>query len=139
MSIINVIDNLYLGNWKSTGREIVTTHDIHHVFHIGFNPDEYLDNVTYKHIDIDDNSQSADKLFDMLPNIHTLIKQNMASGNTLVSCVAGRSRSVTIVMSYLMKEYGLSYEDAYKLISDKKEINPNRTFRSKLKEYYDTI
>jgi protein-tyrosine phosphatase len=134
MSIINVIDNIYLGNWKSTNADTLRTNNISHVLHAGFFPDEKLENVSYCHINIDDNSQSANKLFDMLPQLHQQIKDKTKQDNVLVACSAGRSRSATIVISYLMKEYKLPYPEAFNLINKKRDINPNPTFKNKLKK-----
>mgnify|MGYP001038010472 CR=1 FL=1 len=50
-------------------------------------------------------------------------------GSLLVHCAAGRSRSVTVVIAYLMFKFGMSVEGAYKYVSLKRpEICPNLGF-----------
>lgn len=56
--------------------------------------------------------------------------------NILVHCMAGVSRSVSVVAYYLMKKKALSYEDALNIIKQKRKIaRPNDSFRSQLKLY----
>lgn len=40
------------------------------------------------------------------------IKQCLASTNVLVHCMAGVSRSATLIIAYLMTEKGVNYESA---------------------------
>ena len=54
----------------------------------------------------------------------------------IVHCVEGRSRSVTIVIYYLMNELDFSFDDAYLLIKNKKSIvNLNQTFVVELNKF----
>jgi protein-tyrosine phosphatase len=40
----------------------------------------------------------------------------------MVHCLAGVSRSVCLVMAYLIQHRGLTYDEAYTLIKSKREI-----------------
>lgn len=54
----------------------------------------------------------------------------------LVHCVAGISRSATIVIAYLMKYYGLSLKDAFLFVRKRRnQICPNKEFMKYLFEY----
>jgi len=56
--------------------------------------------------------------------------------NVLIHCMAGVSRSVSLVVYYLMKKYHLDYVTAIKLVRTKREIaNPNDSFKHQLKKY----
>lgn len=58
------------------------------------------------------------------------------SAPTLVHCYAGVSRSVTIVISYLMKKHDMSLSDAFSLCKERRPIiNPNPGFCEQLMTY----
>ncbi|KAF9166367.1 dual specificity phosphatase 12 [Actinomortierella ambigua] len=59
-------------------------------------------------------------------------------GKVLVHCVAGASRSPTIVCAYLMKEQKLKVEEALEFVRTKRPlVGPNQGFMSQLQMYYD--
>lgn len=47
------------------------------------------------------------------------------SESILVHCEAGRSRSPTIIIAYLMRKYGMNYEDSLKFVRTKRKVKPN--------------
>lgn len=54
----------------------------------------------------------------------------------LVHCWAGVSRSTTIVISFLMAEHGMSFNDATDHVRKQRWfINPNPGFKNQLKRY----
>lgn len=66
--------------------------------------------------------------------IDYIVKNN---GKVLVHCMAGRSRSVSIVMYYLMRKHLIDSDEAYRLIKAKREeASPNIAFMNQLR-YYD--
>lgn len=55
-------------------------------------------------------------------------------GKVLVHCVAGVSRSATVVIGYLMCKEGLSYNAAYNVVAEARPwINPNPGFVMQLR------
>ncbi|RCU61423.1 hypothetical protein SETIT_J000700v2 [Setaria italica] len=59
-----------------------------------------------------------------------------SGGNVLVHCFAGRSRSVTIVVAYLMKKHQMSLESALSLVRSKRpQVAPNEGFISQLENF----
>ncbi len=65
------------------------------------------------------------------------IHQNRSAGkNVLVHCMAGVSRSATIVISYVMGLNKMGFDEAYKIVKDKRQLaNPNGGFLRQLKDY----
>jgi predicted protein tyrosine phosphatase len=56
--------------------------------------------------------------------------------NVLIHCMAGVSRSVSMIAYYLMKKYHIDYNDVINYIRNKRSIvNPNDSFKSQLKIY----
>lgn len=54
----------------------------------------------------------------------------------LVHCMAGVSRSVSLVIYYLMKKYFINFDKAYNIVLKHREIAyPNESFREQLKNY----
>jgi protein-tyrosine phosphatase len=63
------------------------------------------------------------------------IKQNLDENKKLfVHCMAGISRSASVIIYYLMKYEGYTYEDAYTEVKDLRPvIKPNRFFEKHLR------
>lgn len=65
----------------------------------------------------------------------------------LVHCIAGVSRSVSIVLAYLIRDKGMSYEQAYQCVKSRRsivspyftQISPNDGFIRQLKQYAQVI
>lgn len=56
----------------------------------------------------------------------------------LVHCMAGVSRSISLVSYYLMKKYFLNFDEAINIIKSKRRIaNPNDSFKLQLQGYQD--
>ena len=68
-------------------------------------------------------------------------EQVRSSGScVLIHCMAGISRSVTLVIAYLMQYYGLPMQQAYQFVKDKRSaISPNLNFMGQLLEFDRTI
>ena len=57
------------------------------------------------------------------------IDENIQTTNVFVHCMAGISRSATIVISYLMKKFGWSVEKAVEYVKTRRSIIcPNEGF-----------
>jgi len=134
MYIADLSGGLFFGSWHTTQHNCLLEHKIDNVFHITIDPTPLLDCVRYELIDVDDNSQSADKMFnqvlpELLPKIDKLLQNNK---NVLLCCSMGKSRSATVVMAYLMKYRDMTYNDAISYIKERRDININVEFAKRL-------
>ncbi|CAD8093198.1 unnamed protein product [Paramecium primaurelia] len=60
--------------------------------------------------------------------------------NILVHCFAGKSRSTTFIIAYLIKNHKMTVNDALELVKTKRPIaQPNAGFMKQLQQYYDTL
>jgi len=58
------------------------------------------------------------------------------NGKILVHCMAGVSRSPTVVTAYLMRKRKLSFEDAFAIVKAKRDcVGPNDGFMKQLQRY----
>jgi hypothetical protein len=99
----------------SVARSGLLHHQKEHVPHYLYLPaEDHGDYEIYKHF-----NQTYD-----------FIEQARKDTNVLVHCMAGVSRSVTIVMAYLLKKYKTSLSQVISMIQRKRKKVPLRTLRS---------
>ncbi|XP_056174961.1 dual specificity protein phosphatase 1-like isoform X3 [Syzygium oleosum] len=68
--------------------------------------------------------------------VYKVIAAKRLGGGVLVHCFVGKSRSVTIVVAYLMKKHGMSLSQALEHVkSRRRQASPNSGFISQLQEY----
>jgi protein-tyrosine phosphatase len=61
------------------------------------------------------------------------------TGNGLIHCREGRSRSASILIAYLIKYKNMTYDDAFNYIQSKRQIiKPNIGFIKQLKQYMNS-
>jgi len=132
--ICHLDHNLFQGSFHATSKDLLQLHRINSVLHIGFDIHPEKD-VTYRFLDLEDNVQSADRFKTLLDELHQWIDQELARGRrVLVACSAGKSRSVTVCLSYLMKRRRMSYDEAYAFMYERRPvISPNPGFIRMLK------
>lgn len=98
-------------------------------------PSMYLAGMDYLKIRIDDSPYARlDAYFDLVSDKIKAIKDK--SGKTLVHCVAGVSRSASLVCAYLIKHEGMSLRQAYQYVKMARPIiRPNVGFWKQLIDY----
>jgi hypothetical protein len=140
--IAQIDKNLFLGSLFSVNPEILQHYNITHIFHFGFEipkpilDSNYLQNYCKEeYFNLEDTSESVEKMlqmsFEVNPKIDKLINANK---NVLVCCVAGKSRSASIVTLYLHHKYPtLSYEELMDFINKKRSISLNPGFGNAIK------
>lgn len=114
--------NLYLGSaFNAASSAIINQFNIKYIINVTDNIPNYF-NITYVNVPIKDNN--IDKIDDYLDYTYYKISkfQKKNDGNILVHCVFGASRSVTVIMYYLIKKYGLSIDNAFKFVKQKRKL-----------------
>eukprot|EP01095_Lingulamoeba_sp_RSL-Kostka_P007263 TRINITY_DN2298_c1_g1_i3.p1 TRINITY_DN2298_c1_g1~~TRINITY_DN2298_c1_g1_i3.p1 ORF type:complete len:180 (+),score=76.85 TRINITY_DN2298_c1_g1_i3:163-702(+) len=82
--------------------------------------------------------------FDIKPHFidcFEYIESNRKKGNpVLVHCMAGVSRSATVVIGYLMNNHGYDVEEAYEFVKSRRErVKPNIGFMKELIKLNDEL
>jgi len=124
------------------------THDMdllenHHVTHIlnvtTMAMVDYPDRFIYKHISITDLPET--NITASFEDCFSFIETARQSGGcVLVHCMAGVSRSATIVIAYLMKSEGMTFRSAFDHVKQHRScICPNEGFQKQLKEFGEKL
>ena len=101
--------------------------------------DSSLLNIEYLTLNIRDNvSENIECLFFLCINYINDVKEK--KGRVLIHCYKGVSRSVSIVIAYLIYLYKWSYDKAFDFVQSKRSIaNPNIGFYLQLKTFYKRL
>ncbi len=136
-----IIDSFYLGSMESafaydTLREIGITKILSII--PGFEA-PYPNDFEYLIIDaLDTQNTKICNVFDECNKF--LDKAFEANEKVLIHCLAGRSRSATILASFLIYKFGITPEHAIKFIKKVREIvEPNENFYLQLENYFRTL
>ena len=102
-------------------------------------PESSLLDIEYLTLNIRDNvSENIECLFFKCINYINKVKEN--KGRVLVHCYKGVSRSVSIVIAYLIYLYKWTYDDAFDFVQSKRSIaNPNIGFYLQLKTFHKRL
>ena len=135
-----IIDNLFLGNacdasyyYKLKENNISSIVNVTNEI-----PNYFKNDFNYFKISINDCNQESftNKQFNDILNFIETTQKNKPNENILIHCYMGSSRSATIVILYLMKQYNMSLEKAIHFIKSKRDIiNINTTFLTNLRNY----
>ena len=126
---------LYLGNNESAkDKKMLKYLEITHILVVGFFLHEYYPNsFIYKTIEIEDNEST--QIINWFIPAFEFIEQ---AGKCLVHCRAGKSRSSSIVIAYLMYVGQFSYEQARTYVNSKhQDSEPNKGFVKQLQNFGD--
>lgn len=134
-----IIDNIFLGNWAdSTDEQKLKHNNIKCILTLNKDNVHTEKNrnmfdrlgIRHEYVQIQDSLDA-----NILPYIDSSIRfLKKCDDNVLVHCTAGVSRSVSIVVAYLMNEKNMSYEKAIDYVRKRRPIaNPNPSFVQQLK------
>ena len=128
--------NLYLGDKNAAKDEkYLKEHGITAVVNCASSFESKYKDLKFIKLGLKD--KSSQKLFPKLDEGYEFIKEHIKKGKVFVHCQAGRSRSGSMVIYYLMREEGWDYEKTLKYVKSKRPcVKPNSGFEKQLKEYY---
>jgi protein-tyrosine phosphatase len=127
-----IVDKLYLGSWQNIQSNVCKVFNIDVVICLALECqyDDIPNVLIYRYGYIDSTSQSIlCDINDILEIIHNSITNNK---NVFVHCVAGKSRSASIVIAYIMKYCNMTLRDAYCHVKNLRHIYPNMEFIKQL-------
>lgn len=139
----HIIDHIYVSDLAAAeDHTMLKTHNIKTIIVIRSNKTSDAMLHLYRAMDIehyhfwfrDCGHEPIHTIFDDTYNI--MNNNSPTRGNILVHCNRGRSRSVTIVMLYLIRKYQMTADEACHFVQDKRWfIGPNQGFIQQLKTY----
>ncbi|KAF7202868.1 dual specificity protein phosphatase 22-B isoform X2 [Nothobranchius furzeri] len=137
--ITKILPDLYLGNLKDArDRELLARHNITHILSIHDTASPVLEEMTYLCIPAADHSkQNLIQFFK--ESIEFIHESRLKGEGCLVHCVAGVSRSVTLVVAYIMTVTGRGWVQALGAVRAARPCaGPNLGFLRQLEEFQNT-
>ena len=126
-----IIDNIYLGSCTAASNiKLLSCLNIKYICNISDNIPNFFENkLKYFNISKKDNGTDNINKYELEESFKFIKKSKQQNSNILVHCFVGRSRSVSILIYYLMKEYNFSIKESiYFLKKKRKWINPSMKF-----------
>ncbi len=129
-----IVEGLYLGDYThATTKSWLKKNGITHIVNCAKEHKKYFPNdFVYLELELDDAEDQM--IYGAMEKSYVFIKNALErAGNVLVHCHAGISRSSSMVIYYLMKEYHLPFDRAYMITKYKRnQVNPNAGFVQQL-------
>lgn len=137
VDVDEIINGLFVGNLETTKDiNFLSRNGIKYVLSLtGSNV--YLDPKKYNHIQFKITDSPYQDIITLFDPCYDFIDDGIKRGvGVLVHCDAGKSRSTSIVIAYLMKLFGKTYRQIYNYVKTKRHIaEPNIGFVYQLKLY----
>ncbi|XAR54634.1 Phosphoprotein phosphatase [Bertholletia excelsa] len=130
-------EGLYLGSIGAANNKTALKNlNITHILTVANSlPPAHPNDFTYKLINIPDREDTNISLY-FEEAFNFIDEAKTTGGGALVHCFVGRSRSVTIVVAYLMKKHGMSLSQALEHVRNKRPIaSPNSGFMLQLQNF----
>ncbi|XP_033009748.1 dual specificity protein phosphatase 15 [Lacerta agilis] len=131
-----ILPGLFLGNFiDAKDLDQLSRHNITHIVSIHESAQPFIPGIIYLRIALPDTPEANIKKH-FKKCIHFIHSCRLRGGNCLVHCLAGISRSTTIVLAYVMAVTLLNWHDALEAVKAARPVaNPNPGFRQQLEEY----
>uniref|UniRef100_A0A670I8R2 Dual specificity phosphatase 22 n=1 Tax=Podarcis muralis TaxID=64176 RepID=A0A670I8R2_PODMU len=134
-----ILPGLFLGNFKDArDTEQLKKNNITHILSIHDSARPMLEGVKYLCIPAAD-SPSQNLVRHFKESIEFIHECRLGGQSCLVHCLAGVSRSATLVVAYIMTITDLGWEDALSVVRASRSCaNPNAGFQRQLEEFEKT-
>ncbi len=136
-----IIDNIYIGSaFNAASSSIISEFNIKYIINVTNNINNYFENqnVKYTNIPIRDNNQ--DLIDNYLENAYQSIinyQSQHLNDNILIHCFFGASRSVCVVIYYLMRKHKMCLDDALIFMKQRRYlIHPTTTLLNSVIKTY---
>jgi protein-tyrosine phosphatase len=145
MSVCEVMPGLWLGNIKiAQNLSFFETNNIHCVINCSKDIPFYCNKCENIRISVNDDLKISEinKLYEYFDKAADFINSRLLDNkNILVHCYAGKQRSASIIVVYLMKYCDLSLKNSIIVLKSKREIvfTPTINFRKSLLKYEKKI
>ncbi|KAG2727415.1 hypothetical protein I3843_01G151900 [Carya illinoinensis] len=134
-------EGLFLGSiGAANNKNALKSLNVTHILTVASSlPPAHPNDFEYKVINVTDREdtdikQYFDESFDFIDEAKRL------GGGVLVHCFVGKSRSVTIVVAYLMKKHGMSLSQALEHVKSRRPLaSPNSGFISQLTDFEKSL
>nr|XP_060644370.1 dual specificity protein phosphatase 22-A-like [Anolis sagrei ordinatus] len=135
-----VVGGLYLGNIRdSEDRENLVKHGITHILSVHNNAKPVLEDMTYLCISASDSS-NQNLIQHFKESIRFIHECRLHGGGCLIHCLAGVSRSTTLLVAYLMTVTDFGWEECLAATKAVRSyVSPNFGFQEQLQEYESTL
>jgi len=142
--------NLFVGSLAAAeSSQFLSQHNITHILtvakgllvNIPDSPDGDREQNDVQHLVVECHDHPMANILEVLDECLNFVRQGLhnQSGNVLVHCASGVSRSVTVCAAYLMKYYQWNWLEALQYISNERRYaNPNLGFRRQLQIFQDS-
>lgn len=134
----HIIDNIYQGKIHDAHNlNLIALNNIDIVVRLSEdrNDNIYGDRIQFYNFEIEDNALYKTELINYSKFIRGIIDNNR-DRNILIHCNEGQSRSVSVIIFYLMTRHKLSYDESHSFIkSIKLDIRPNYAFERTLRTF----
>ena len=132
-----IFDFLYLGSeWNASNLEELKVNGVTHILNVTREIDNFFPAV-FKYLNIREWDVEETDLLQYWDHTYRFIRDCVRSGGVcLVHCKMGISRSASTVMSFAMKHFSWSLDQAMTHTKERRKIiNPNPAFRQQLVTY----
>ncbi|XP_034975416.1 dual specificity protein phosphatase 22-A isoform X2 [Zootoca vivipara] len=135
-----VVGGLYLGNIRdSEDKENLVKNGITHILSVHNNAKPVLEDMTYLCISASDSS-NQNLIQHFKECIRFIHECRLHGGGCLIHCLAGVSRSTTILVAYLMTVTNFGWEECLTATKAVRSyVSPNFGFQEQLQEYEVTL
>ena len=129
-----IAPNVYLGSIiEASHLQLLKDTGITHIVNASDYSNLFPNDFKYLRIDIKDEEDV--NILDQIEKTNLFIKDAIKNGKVYVHCYRGLSRSVSIIIGYLMSSNGLTFEQSKQLIMKTRHIAPNNGFVKQLNYY----